>query len=85
MAALVQFNSHARATLGTSSPTLGPMSSILLRTESTSSSQIENLTVGARQLALAEAEADPVAALDAARRAMTHATDADALARFDAR
>lgn len=54
VAALVQFNSHARATLGTSSPTLGPMSSILLRTESTSSSQIENLTVGARQLALAE-------------------------------
>lgn len=38
-----------------------------------------------RQLALAEAETDPVAALDAARRAMTHATDADALARFDAR
>lgn len=38
-----------------------------------------------RQLALAEAEADPVAALDAARRAMTHATDADALARYDAR
>lgn len=30
------------------------MSSILLRTESTSSSQIEDLTVGARQLALAE-------------------------------
>jgi hypothetical protein len=38
-----------------------------------------------RQLALAESEADPVAALDTARRAMTHATDADALARFDAR
>jgi hypothetical protein len=37
-----------------------------------------------RQLSLAEAEADPVTALDAARRAMTHATDADALARFDA-
>ncbi|PFG33289.1 Fic family protein [Sanguibacter antarcticus] len=53
-AALAQFNSHARATLGTASPFLGPMSSILLRTESTSSSQIENLTVGARQLALAE-------------------------------
>lgn len=32
------------------------MSSILLRTESTSSSQIENLTVGASQLALAELE-----------------------------
>lgn len=38
-----------------------------------------------RQLALAEAEADPVAALDTARRAMSHATDAEALARFDAR
>jgi Fic family protein len=32
---------------------LGPMSSILLRTESSSSSRIEDLTVGARQLALA--------------------------------
>ena len=38
-----------------------------------------------RQLALAETEADPVIALDTARRAMTHATDADALARFDVR
>ncbi|WEO76805.1 hypothetical protein BJQ94_15805 [Cryobacterium sp. SO2] len=37
-----------------------------------------------RQLSLAEAEADPVTALDAARRAMTHATDADALAHYDA-
>jgi hypothetical protein len=36
-----------------------------------------------RQLALAEAESDPVIALDTARRAMIHATDADALARFD--
>jgi len=54
VAALTQFNTHARATLGAASPTLGPMSSILLRTESTSSSQIESLTVGARQLALAE-------------------------------
>ncbi len=34
-----------------------------------------------RQLALAEAEADPVLALDAARRAATHARDAEALAR----
>lgn len=53
-AALSTFDSHARVVLGGASPTLGPMSSILLRTESTSSSQIENLTVGARQLALAE-------------------------------
>ncbi|MCU1636239.1 MAG: hypothetical protein JWQ68_1478 [Cryobacterium sp.] len=38
-----------------------------------------------RQLSAAEAEAEtnPVTALDTARRAMTHATDADALARFD--
>ncbi|MGV8970648.1 MAG: hypothetical protein ACOH1J_09385 [Microbacteriaceae bacterium] len=37
-----------------------------------------------RQLMLAEAEADPVEALDAARRAVTHARDADALARYSA-
>ena len=36
-----------------------------------------------RQLALAAAESDPVAALDTARRAMTLATDSDALARYD--
>jgi len=36
-----------------------------------------------RQLELAETEADPVEALDAARRAVTHARDADALARYD--
>lgn len=53
-AALSRFDSYAKSTLGADSPTLGPMSSILLRTESTSSSQIENLTVGASQLALAE-------------------------------
>lgn len=53
-AALARFDDHTRARLGAESPALGPMSSILLRTESASSSQIENLTVGARQLALAE-------------------------------
>ncbi|GAA3632877.1 Fic family protein [Microlunatus ginsengisoli] len=53
-AALARFDSHARGRLGRDSPALGPMSAILLRTESASSSQIENLTVGARQLALAE-------------------------------
>ncbi|MET0989044.1 MAG: hypothetical protein ABWY54_00205 [Glaciihabitans sp.] len=37
-----------------------------------------------RQLMLAETEADPVAALDAARRATTAAQDADALARYRA-
>jgi plasmid stabilization system protein ParE len=36
-----------------------------------------------RQLMLAEAETDPVEALDTIRRAVTHARDADALARFD--
>jgi len=37
-----------------------------------------------RELKDAEAEADPVEALDAARRAVTHARDADALARYNA-
>jgi hypothetical protein len=36
-----------------------------------------------RQLMLAEAETDPVEALDTIRRAVTHARDADALARYD--
>ncbi|MGC5165827.1 Fic family protein [Luteimicrobium sp. DT211] len=53
-AALGRFDLYARSVLGPQSPALGPMASILLRTESASSSQIENLTVGARQLALAE-------------------------------
>ena len=53
-AALAQFDGYAHRVLGMSSPTLGPMSAVLLRTESVSSSRIENLTVGARQLALAE-------------------------------
>lgn len=37
-----------------------------------------------RELQEAERETDPVDALDAARRAVTHARDADALARYDA-
>ena len=37
-----------------------------------------------RQLMLAEAETDPVEALDVARRAVTHARDGEALARYDA-
>ena len=37
-----------------------------------------------RELTVARAEVDPVDALDAARRAVTHARDADALARYDA-
>jgi chromosome segregation ATPase len=36
-----------------------------------------------RQLMLAQAQTDPVEALDTIRRAVTHARDADALARFD--
>ncbi len=35
-----------------------------------------------RQLMIAEAETDPVEALDAIRRSVTHARDADALARY---
>ncbi len=54
--ALSGFDHHAQKTLSTASAALGPMSSILLRTESASSSQIENLTACARQLALAELE-----------------------------
>ncbi|UIP57237.1 hypothetical protein DSM26151_00920 [Agromyces marinus] len=55
-AALVAFDSHAQKTLGVENPALGPMSAILLRTESASSSQIEQLTTSAEQLALAEIE-----------------------------
>ncbi|MEV0437072.1 Fic family protein [Nocardia sp. NPDC050413] len=49
---LARFDAHLSARLGADCE-LGPMSSVLLRTESSASSQIENLTVGARQLALA--------------------------------
>lgn len=51
---LVEFDQHAQRTLGTGNPALGPMTAILLRTESASSSQIEHLTTSAKQLALAE-------------------------------
>lgn len=51
---LVEFDRHAQRKLGIESPALGPMTTILLRTESASSSQIEQLTASARQLALAE-------------------------------
>lgn len=50
--ALGRLDVYAAAKFGTKIRVLGPMSSILLRTESTSSSQIENLTVGAKNLAL---------------------------------
>ncbi|HRN28506.1 MAG TPA: hypothetical protein PK890_02195, partial [Terrimesophilobacter sp.] len=41
------------------------------------------ITEAERLLALAEAESDPVAALDLARSSATHSRDADALARYD--
>jgi Fic family protein len=52
--ALADFDTYTLRTLGTDDPALGPMSAVLLRTESSSSSQIEHLTTSARQLALAE-------------------------------
>jgi Fic family protein len=50
--ALAAFDSYAAARLGAGSRVLGPMSAVLLRTEAASSSQIEQLTVGAKNLAL---------------------------------
>lgn len=52
--ALVEFDTYARVRLASDSPALGPMAAILLRTEAASSSQIEQLTTSAKQLALAE-------------------------------
>ena len=52
--ALLDFDAYAGFRLGSGDPALGPMAAILLRTESASSSQIENLTTSARQLAIAE-------------------------------
>ena len=51
---LVEFDRHAQRTLGTDNPALGPMTAVLLRTESACSSRIEQLTTSAKQLALAE-------------------------------
>lgn len=51
---LVAFDQHARHTLSAGDAVLGPMAAVLLRTESASSSQIEQLTTSAKQLALAE-------------------------------
>ena len=50
--ALSRFDTRASMQFGDRVLTLGPMSAVLLRTEATSSSQIENLTVGAKNLAL---------------------------------
>ncbi|WP_110588632.1 Fic family protein [Microbacterium suaedae] len=52
--ALVAFDNYAGSELGADSPVLAPMAAILLRSESASSSQIEQLTSSARQIALAE-------------------------------
>ncbi len=49
--AIVRFDEYVSTVFGGE---FAPMSTILLRTESASSSQIENLTVGARQIALVE-------------------------------
>jgi hypothetical protein len=54
---LVEFDKHAQRMLGTDNPALGPMTAILLRAESASSSQIEQLTTSAkpgRERALAQ-------------------------------
>lgn len=50
--ALARFDAYALWKLGEQVQSLGPMSAVLLRTEATSSSQIEHLTVGAKNLAL---------------------------------
>lgn len=50
--ALAKFDAYALWKLGEQVRSLGPMSAVLLRTEATSSSQIEHLTVGAKNLAL---------------------------------
>jgi Fic family protein len=51
-AEMVRFDADADALLGRGE--VAPLASVLLRSESAASSQIENLTVGAGQLALAE-------------------------------
>jgi Fic family protein len=50
--ALTRFDAYATSLLGEGE--LAPMAAILLRTESTSSSNIEQITAGAKQIALAE-------------------------------
>lgn len=53
-AELARFDTYTATRFVRQTSTLGPMSAVLLRTESSSSSQIEQITVGVRQLALAE-------------------------------
>jgi Fic family protein len=88
--ALISFDSHAAVTLCPDNAALGPMSAILLRTESSTSSQIENLTAGARELALAELNESQsqnaklivgnVRALEAALRLADHLDETSILA-----
>lgn len=52
-AAVLNLDSYVSSVLG-SDRDIAPLRSVLLRSESAASSQIENLTVGARQLAIAE-------------------------------
>ncbi|MGO2110164.1 MAG: Fic family protein [Pseudoclavibacter sp.] len=56
-AALARFDATVDAILGDDATEMGPLHSVLLRTESASSSQIEGITVGARGLALAAIDA----------------------------
>jgi len=51
---IARFDEYISSSFGEHSGEIAPMSAVLLRTESASSSQIENLTVGARQIVLAE-------------------------------
>lgn len=56
---LVEFDVYAGRALAVDDAVLGPMTAILLRTESASSSQIEQLTASAKQIALAEVSEEP--------------------------
>lgn len=50
----VEFDKHAQHALGMNNPALGPLAALLLRTESASSCQIEQLMTSAKQIAPAE-------------------------------
>lgn len=92
--ALARFDEYAVARLGEGSRVLGPMSVVLLRTEATSSSQIEHLTVGAKNLALEtlhEGSSDNAAivvgnvrAMESALHLGEHITEANILAMHQA-
>jgi hypothetical protein len=80
---------HARAALVGTLVSARSQISVLRELVSSSGRSIgaearTRLSEAERQLMIAEAETDPVEALDAARRAVTHARDGDALAHYDA-